>query len=72
MWHKRLLQASAEKKPFFLLEKAVLSLGKSRSFYWKKPFFLWEKAVLSPRESVHYANNSKLWVQNTDESFFFV
>ena len=23
-----------EKKPFFLWEKAVLSMGKSRSFFW--------------------------------------
>ena len=30
-----------------LIEKAVLSMRKSRLFYQKKPFFLIEKAVLS-------------------------
>ena len=30
----------SDNKPFFLLEKAVFSMRKSRSFYEKKPFFL--------------------------------
>ncbi|MBO7140773.1 MAG: hypothetical protein J6W19_09420, partial [Prevotella sp.] len=43
------------RKPFFPIEKAVLSNRISRSFKSNKPFFLWEKAVLAP---FHYASVS--------------